>query len=76
MFKETQLDTYCYQLEKIGYEIGIRTINEEQRKELKKAYENGLNKGVTSYEESSKIVNDIDLDDFLHKFLTFQLQVE
>ena len=61
-----QLDTYCYQLEKIGYEVGSRAINEEQRKELKKAYENGLNKGVAVYEESSKIVNDRDIDDFIN----------
>lgn len=61
-----QLNTYCYQLEKIGYEVGSRAINEEQRKELKKAYENGLNKGVAVYEESSKIVNDRDIDDFIN----------
>lgn len=61
-----QLDTYCYQLEKIGYEVGSRAINEEQRKELKKAYENGLNKGVTVYEESSKIVNSRDINDFIN----------
>lgn len=61
-----QLDTYCYQLEKIGYEVGSRAINEEQRKELKKSYENGLNKGVTVYEESSKIVNSRDINDFIN----------
>ena len=61
-----QLDTYCYQLEKIGYEVGSQAINEEQRKELKKAYENGLNKGVTVYEESSKIVNSRDINDFIN----------
>lgn len=61
-----QLNTYCYQLEKIGYEVGSRAINEEQRKELKKAYENGLNKGVATYEESSKIVNDRDINDFIN----------
>lgn len=61
-----QLNTYCYQLEKIGYEVGSRAINEEQRKELKKAYENGLNKGVEVYEESSKIVNGRDINDFIN----------
>ena len=66
MITGTQLNTYCNQLEKIGYEIGSRAINEEQRKELKKAYENGLNKGNAAYEESSKIINDRDLDDFIN----------
>ena len=66
MITGTQLNTFCYQLEKIGYEIGSRAINEEQEKELKNAYENGLNKGVAAYEESSKIVNDRDIDDFIN----------
>ena len=66
MITGTQLNTYCYQLEKIGYEIGSWAINEEQKKELKKAYENGLNTGVAAYEESSKIVNDRDMDDFIN----------
>lgn len=66
MITGTQLNTYFYQLEKIGYDIGSRAINEEQKKELKKAYENGLNKGVAAYEESSKIVNDRDIDDFIN----------
>jgi hypothetical protein len=36
MITGTQLNTYCYQLEKIGYEVGSRAINEEQEKNLKK----------------------------------------
>jgi len=66
MITGTQLNTYCNQLEKIGYELGSRAITEEQEKELKKAYENGLNKGIAVYEESSKIINDRDIDDFIN----------
>lgn len=66
MITGTQLNTYCYQLEKIGYEIGSRAINEEQEKELKKAYEKGLNKGIATYEESSRIMAERDLDDFIN----------
>lgn len=66
MITGTQLNTYCCQLEKIGYEIGSRAINEEQIKDLKKAYESGLDKGVAVYEESSKIINDRDLNDFIN----------
>lgn len=66
MITETQLNTYCYQLEKIGYEIGSRAITAEQEKELKKAYENGLNKGIATYEESSRIMAERDLDDFIN----------
>jgi hypothetical protein len=66
MITGTQLNTYCYQLEKIGYEIGSRAITAEQEKELKKAYENGLNKGIATYEESSRIMAERDLDDFIN----------
>lgn len=66
MITGTQLNTYCYQLEEIGYEIGSRAINEEQEKELKKAYEKGLNKGIATYEETSRIMAERDLDDFIN----------
>ena len=66
MITGTQLNTYCYQLEKIGYEIGSRAINEEQKKELKKAYENGLNKGIAAYEESAQIMDERDMNDFIN----------
>nr|DAW67030.1 MAG TPA: hypothetical protein [Herelleviridae sp.] len=66
MITGTQLKTYCYQLEKIGYEIGRRAINEEQKKELKKAYENGLNKGIAAYEESAQIMAERDMNDFIN----------
>ena len=66
MITGTQLNTYCYQLEKIGYEIGSRAITAEQEKELKKAYENGLDKGIATYEESSRIMAERDLDDFIN----------
>lgn len=66
MITGTQLNTFCYQLEKIGYEIGSRAITAEQEKELKKAYENGLNKGIATYEESSRIMAERDLDDFIN----------
>lgn len=66
MITGIQLNTYCYQLEKIGYEIGSRAISAEQKKELKQAYKKGLNNGIAIYEESSKIVNDRDLDDFIN----------
>ena len=66
MITGTQLNTYCYQLEKIGYEIGSRAINEEQKKELKKAYENGLNKGIAAYDESAKIMAERDMNDFIN----------
>lgn len=66
MITGTQLNTYCYQLEKIGYEIGSRAINEEQKKELKKAYENGLNKGIAAYEESAQIMAERDMNDFIN----------
>lgn len=66
MITGTQLNAFCYQLEKIGYEIGSRAINEEQEKELKKAYEKGLNKGIATYEESSRIMAERDLDDFIN----------
>ncbi len=66
MITGAQLNTYCYQLEKIGYEIGSRAINAEQKKELEKAYKNGLNKGIAVYEESSKIMDDRDINDFIN----------
>ena len=66
MITGTQLNTYCYQLEKIGYGIGSRAIKEEQIKELKKAYEKGLNKGIATYEESSKIMSERDINDFIN----------
>ena len=66
MITGIQLNTYCYQLEKIGYEIGSRAINEEQKKELKKAYENGLNKGIAAYDESAQIMAERDMNDFIN----------
>ena len=66
MITGAQLNTYCYHLEKIEYEIGSRAINAEQKKELEKAYKNGLNKGIAVYEESSKIMDDRDINDFIN----------
>lgn len=66
MVSGSELSTYCDRLEKIGYKIGRHSFNEEQIEELKKAYEKGLSSGKEDYEESAKIINDRDLDDFVN----------
>jgi len=66
MISGTELNTFCARLEKIGYKIGSREIDEEQRKELKKAYQKGLDEGIAVYEESAKIISERDINDFIN----------
>lgn len=66
MISGTELSTLCAWLEKIGYKIGSREINEDQTKELKKAYQKGLDKGIAVYEESAKIMSKRDINDFIN----------
>lgn len=66
MISGGELNNYCSWAEKIGRNIGNRSLSPEQAEDIKKAYESGLEKGIKLYEETCKIMSERDLDDFIN----------